>query len=179
MFMEESLRELLKLELIERGICQETYQKLNEQLKQLLERKNDRHFIKKDERKKIKIVLTGGVFDVLHIGHIVTLSEARKEGDFLVVAIASDDHIRKKGREPVHPIEYRKILVENLKMVDLAIAGFRDPKEMLDLVKPDVIVYGYDQKDFLKPQGVKIVKIQKHLEEAKYKSGKIIEKIGI
>ena len=119
------------------------------------------------------------VNDVLHIGHIVTLGDAKAHGDVLIVAIAKDEHIRRKGREPVHHIEYRKILVECLKPVDLAIEGFDDPKKMIGLVKPDVIVYGYDQKDSFRPKGVKIVKLERRIDDTKFKTGKILEGLGL
>ena len=131
-------------------------------------------------KKGLKIVMTGGVFDILHAGHVYTLNEAKKHGDFLVVVIARDRQLRKrKQREPVHSEEYRKMMVEFLKPVDIAVVGFDDPAEMLELVKPDVIVYGYDQEPFLKPKGVRIVRLEKHIEEGKFKTNRIIKELGI
>ncbi|MFH0885073.1 MAG: adenylyltransferase/cytidyltransferase family protein [Candidatus Micrarchaeota archaeon] len=161
------------------GIAEDIYHFLSEHEKKMLIEKGGRFFLKDEERKGIKVVLTGGVFDVLHIGHIVTLSEAKKHGDVLVVAVARNEHIRKKGREPVHDLEYRKIMVECLKPVDLAIAGFEDQKKMLELVKPDIIVYGYDQKDSVRPKGVEIVKLERGIDDSKFKTGKILEDLGL
>ena len=70
-------------------------------------------------------------------------------------------------------------MVEFLKPVDIALVGFENPEEMLELVKPDVIVYGYDQPVFIEPEGVKIVKLEEHLEEGKFKTHKIIKNLGI
>jgi rfaE bifunctional protein nucleotidyltransferase chain/domain len=131
------------------------------------------------ERAKIKVVMTGGVFDILHMGHLLTLTEAKKHGDFLVVVVAKDEHISKKGRKPIHSQEYRAKMVEALKPVDAAVLGEDDPKKLVELIKPDVIVYGYDQGEFLKPEGVKIVKLAEHIEPEKFKTNKIIKELGI
>lgn len=131
------------------------------------------------ERAKIKVVMTGGVFDILHMGHLLTLTEAKKHGDFLVVVVAKDEHISKKGRKPIHSQEYRARMVEALKPVDAAVLGEDDPKKLVELIKPDVIVYGYDQGEFLKPEGVKIVKLAEHIEPEKFKTNKIIKELGL
>lgn len=177
--MQERIKNLIKKEIQEQGIGESEYHKLTKEEQVLLGKKGDKYFLRDEIRRKIKVVLTGGVFDVLHIGHILTLNEAKNKGDFLVVAIASDEHIRKKGREPIHVAEYRKIIIESIKSVDMAILGFKDPKEMVETVKPDIIVYGYDQSEFLKPDGVEIVKLTKKYDDSKFKSGKIIEKLGL
>ncbi len=127
-----------------------------------------------------KIVMTGGVFDILHAGHVYTLNEAKKHGDVLVVVIARDRQLRKrKQREPVHSEDYRRMMVEFLKPVDIALVGFDNPDEMLELVKPNVIVYGYDQEPFLKPEGVRIVRLKKHIGEGRFKTNRIIKELGI
>ncbi len=131
------------------------------------------------ERAKIKVVMTGGVFDILHMGHLFTLTEAKKHGNFLVVVVARDEHISKKGRKPIHSQEYRAKMVEALKPVDAAVLGEDDPKKLVELIKPDVIVYGYDQKEFLTPPGAKIVKLEAHLEPDKLKTNKIIKELGL
>jgi cytidyltransferase-like protein len=161
------------------GIPEDVFHFLSPREQAMLAEKKGRFYLKKAERESIKVVLTGGVFDVLHIGHILTLTEAKGYGDVLIVAIAKDEHIRKKGREPVHSIEYRKIMVECLKPVDLAVIGFDKPERMVGLVKPDVIVYGYDQKESLKPKGVKIVKLERKIDDSKFKTGKILEGLGL
>jgi len=161
------------------GIPEDIFHYLQEHEKRMLTEKDGRFFLSDAERKRIKVVLTGGVFDVLHIGHIVTLTEAKKHGDVLIVAIARNEHIRKKGREPVHDVEYRKIMVECLKPVDMAIEGFEDQKRMLEMVMPDVIVYGYDQKDSVRPEGVEIVKLERRIDDSKFKTGKILEQLGL
>ena len=96
---------------------------------------------------KKKIVLAGGVFDIIHPGHIHTLNAAKALGDVLVVAIATDKTAQKmKKRPPLHNQELRCELVSCLSMVDKAVIGheddiFKTVKEM----EPNIIVLGYDQ----------------------------------
>ena len=94
-----------------------------------------------------KIVLAGGVFDIIHPGHIHTLNAAKALGDVLVVAIATDKIAKKmKKRTPLHNQELRHELVNSLSMVDVAIVGNEeDIFETVKLVNPDVIALGYDQ----------------------------------
>jgi len=94
-----------------------------------------------------KIVLAGGVFDIIHPGHIHTLNAAKKLGDVLVVVVATDKTaIKMKKREPLHSAQLRKELVSSLSMVDLCIIGNEeDIFKTVDLVKPQIIVLGYDQ----------------------------------
>ena len=94
-----------------------------------------------------KIVLAGGVFDIIHPGHIHTLNAAKALGDILVVAIATDKTAQKmKNRPPLHNQELRQELVSCLSMVDKAIVGHEDDIfETVKAIKPDIIVLGYDQ----------------------------------
>ena len=94
-----------------------------------------------------KIVLAGGVFDIIHPGHIHTLNAAKDLGDVLVVAIATDKTAQKmKKRQPLHNQELRRELVSCLSMVDRAIVGHEDDIfETVRAIKPDIIVLGYDQ----------------------------------
>ena len=94
-----------------------------------------------------KIVLAGGVFDIIHPGHIHTLNDAKKLGDVLVVVIATDKTaIKMKKREPLHSAELRRELVSSLSMVDLCIIGNEENIfKTVDLVKPQIIALGYDQ----------------------------------
>jgi len=94
-----------------------------------------------------KIVLAGGVFDIIHPGHIHTLNAAKALGDVLVVAIATDKTAQKmKKRSPLHNQELRRELVSCLSMVDRTVIGHEDNIfETVKDVKPDIIVLGYDQ----------------------------------
>ena len=101
--------------------------------------------LKKSSTKKI--VLAGGVFDIIHPGHIHTLNAAKALGAVLVVAIATDKTAEKmKKRSPLHNQELRRELVSCLSMVDKAIVGHEDDIfQTVKEVKPDIIVLGYDQ----------------------------------
>jgi len=94
-----------------------------------------------------KIVLAGGVFDIIHPGHIHTLNAAKALGGILVVAIATDKTAEKmKKRSPLHNQELRRELVSCLSMVDKAIVGHEDDIfQTVKEVKPNIIVLGYDQ----------------------------------
>ena len=103
------------------------------------------------DRKKLsaskKIVLAGGVFDIIHPGHIHTLNAAKALGDVLVVAIATDKTAQKmKKRPPLHNQELRRELVSCLSMVDISMIGHEeDIFETVKEIKPDIIALGYDQ----------------------------------
>ena len=101
--------------------------------------------LKKSSTKKI--VLAGGVFDIIHPGHIHTLNAAKALGGILVVAIATDKTAEKmKKRSPLHNQELRRELVSSLSMVDKAIVGHEDDIfQTVKEVKPNIIVLGYDQ----------------------------------
>ena len=96
---------------------------------------------------KKKIILAGGVFDIIHPGHIHTLNAAKALGGVLVVAIATDKTAKKmKKRSPLHTQELRRELVSCLSMVDKAIVGHEDDIfQTVKEVKPNIIVLGYDQ----------------------------------
>jgi FAD synthetase len=102
---------------------------------------------------KRKVVLASGVFDLLHLGHVKFLEEAKKAGGKnarLVVIIARDSTVAKtKGRRPVMSENQRRKLVESLKVVDEAILGLEnfDIGDIIATVKPDIIALGYDQTD--------------------------------
>ena len=94
-----------------------------------------------------KIVLAGGVFDIIHPGHINTLNAAKNLGDVLVVVVATDKTaLKMKKRKPLHSAQLRQELVSSLSMVDLCIIGDEDNIfRTVDLVKPNIIALGYDQ----------------------------------
>jgi len=98
-------------------------------------------------RSAIRVVLAGGVFDIIHPGHIHTLRAAKALGNVLIVVIATDQTAQKmKHRLPLHNMELRRDLVNSLLMVDYAVVGHEgDIFNTVALVKPDIIALGYDQ----------------------------------
>ena len=98
-------------------------------------------------RTSLKVVFAGGVFDIIHPGHIHTLNSAKKLGDVLVVVVATDKTAQKmKKRTPLHTQDQRKDLVGSLSMVDICLVGDEeDIFKTVDKVKPQVIALGYDQ----------------------------------
>ena len=98
-------------------------------------------------RDSLRIVLAGGVFDIIHPGHISTLNAAKALGDILVVVVATDNTaVKMKKRKPIHSQEQRKELVNSLGVVDLCLIGQEnDIFKTVNLVKPQIIALGYDQ----------------------------------
>tara|TARA_B100000959_G_C14838613_1_gene565055 strand:- start:369 stop:848 length:480 start_codon:yes stop_codon:yes gene_type:complete len=94
-----------------------------------------------------KIVLAGGVFDIIHPGHINTLNTAKKLGDSLVVVVATDKTaVKMKKRKPLHSAKLRQELVSSLSMVDVCIIGNEENIfRTVELVRPNIIALGYDQ----------------------------------
>lgn len=109
--------------------------------------------VEKTVRRKRKVVLASGTFDLLHLGHVKYLEEAKKTGGKnarLVVIVARDSTAEKrKGGKPVMPEEHRKALVESLKVVDRVILGYEDfdMGKVIEDIKPDIIAVGHDQND--------------------------------
>src|SRR5919198_5707811 len=99
-------------------------------------------------RDALKVVLVGGVFDLIHPGHIHTLKAAKAEGDVLVVVVARQSTAQKikKDRKIYHEEAQRKELVSSLNFVDLALIGKEGTLyDTVEYVKPNVIAFGYAQ----------------------------------
>jgi len=107
----------------------------------------DRRMLTELGRGSIRIVLAGGVFDIIHPGHIHTLRGAKALGNVLVVVVATDITAQKmKNRIPLHNMDLRKDLVNSLSMVDHAMVGHEgDIFKTVALVRPNIIALGYDQ----------------------------------
>ena len=99
-------------------------------------------------RSSIKVVFVGGVFDLLHPGHILTLKSAKSYGDILVVIVATTSTALKlkKDRIIYHDEKQRQELVASLSFVDLSLIGKEGTLyDMVNFVKPDIVALGYDQ----------------------------------
>ena len=104
----------------------------------------------KSEKKKI--VFTNGCFDLLHVGHIRYLSNAKKLGDFLIVGLNSDESVKilKGQNRPINQFEDRAMLLSALRSVDLVIMfEEQTPENLINKIVPDVLVKGgdYDIED--------------------------------
>jgi glycerol-3-phosphate cytidylyltransferase/FAD synthetase len=109
--------------------------------------KEDRKTLTDLGRSSLKVVLAGGVFDIIHPGHIHTLNSAKALGDVLIIVIATDKTAEKmKKRLPLHSQDQRKLLVDSLSVVDLSVVGHEgDIFKTVDLIRPQIIALGYDQ----------------------------------
>ncbi len=101
-----------------------------------------------------RLVLTNGVFDLLHAGHVQYLAEARALGDLLIVGVNSDDSVRRLNKGPERPLnsaEDRVAVLEALRAVDGAVVFAEDtPIELIGRLKPEIHVKGGDyQKEQL------------------------------
>jgi FAD synthetase len=141
---------------------------------------------------KRKVVLASGVFDLLHLGHVKFLEEAKKAGGKnaeLIVIVARDSTVQDtKRRKPIMPESQRRALVESLRVVDAAVLGLEDFDigDVIERVKPDVIALGYDQvgmerrvREYVNKHGlsVKVVRLGKFENDELSSSSKIREKI--
>ena len=98
-------------------------------------------------RSSLRVVLAGGVFDIIHPGHIHTLNAAKALGDMLVVVVATDNTaVKMKKRRPIHSQDQRQELVDSLEVVDCSLVGQEDDIfKTVSLVRPQIIALGYDQ----------------------------------
>jgi len=143
-------------------------------------------------KSKRKVILASGVFDLLHLGHVRFLEEAKRAGGKdaeLIVIIARDSTVEKtKGRKPIMSEDQRRALVVSLKVVDEAVLGYEDLDigEVIEKIKPNIIALGYDQADMensvksyvaKNKVPVEVVRIGKFAENALDSSSKIKQKI--
>lgn len=115
--------------------------------------------------------MASGTFDLLHMGHIYYLKEAKKLGDELFVVVACDATVRKMKHEPVTPEKMRVNIIKELQIVDQVFLGKEDDMfEIVEKIQPDIIAIGYDQihdeeklKEDLKKRGIEaeIVRLKK------------------
>ena len=94
----------------------------------------------------MKRVLTYGTFDLLHYGHIRLLERAKNLGDYLIVALSTDEFNILKGKKAYYNYETRKKMLESLKCVDLVIpeTTWEQKKHDVKEYKIDIVVMGAD-----------------------------------
>ena len=135
---------------IVKGKTHLTDQYINDRIENLIKNgliETDKKNLTEIGRSSLRVVLTGGVFDIIHPGHIHTLNSAKALGDVLVVVVATDTTAQKiKKRKPLHGQNQRRDLVRSLSMVDLCVIGQEgDIFKTVELIKPEIIALGYDQ----------------------------------
>lgn len=95
-----------------------------------------------------QVVFTNGCFDILHKGHVTYLAEAAAMGNRLVVALNTDDSVRRQGKGPNRPIndeDARALVMASLGFVDAVVFFDSDtPLELIQTLKPDILVKGAD-----------------------------------
>jgi rfaE bifunctional protein nucleotidyltransferase chain/domain len=94
-----------------------------------------------------KIVFTNGCFDILHVGHVRYLAEARSQGDMLIVGLNSDGSMRtiKGDKRPIVRQDHRAEILASLACVDFVVIFEEpDPLRLIQTLKPDVLVKGED-----------------------------------
>ena len=133
-----------------KGKTRLTDQYINDRIENLIKNgliETDKKNLTEIGRSSLRVVLAGGVFDIIHPGHIHTLNSAKALGDVLVVVVATDTTAQKmKKRKPLHEQNQRKDLVSSLSMVDLCIIGQEgDIFKTVEIIKPEIIALGYDQ----------------------------------
>lgn len=137
-------------------------------------------------------MLASGTFDLLHLGHVRYLEEAKKTGGpdaKLVVIVARDSTVEKRrGVRPIISENQRRALVGALRVVDEAVLGYEefDVEKVIEKINPDIIALGYDRGDVeeavrkhVKEKGlnIEIVKIGKFSEDELDSSSKIKQRI--
>lgn len=98
-------------------------------------------------RRDFKLVFTNGCFDILHKGHLETLKFAKSKGEKLVVALNTDQSIKrfKDQDRPIVPLEHRLAVMAALECVDFVVSFNEDtPIDIIKIIKPDVLVKGGD-----------------------------------
>ncbi len=131
-----------------------------------------------------RIVLTNGCFDLLHVGHVRCLEDAKSRGDFLVVAVNEDKTVTElKGRGfPIHPVDERMEIVAALGCVDY-VTSFKEPtaEKLIRDLKPDIYAKGTDYTERTVPEraaakeaGAKIVIVG---DKKRHSSSKTVQRI--
>lgn len=116
---------------------------------QVVSRDELKEIVEKERAVGKKIVFTNGCFDLIHVGHVRYLREAKKRGDLLIVAVNSDQSVRKlkgKGR-PLIPEEERAEIISALASVDyVVIFPEETPAGIIGVLRPDILIKGGDYR---------------------------------
>ncbi|TYB30958.1 MAG: D-glycero-beta-D-manno-heptose 1-phosphate adenylyltransferase [Candidatus Mcinerneyibacterium aminivorans] len=116
-------------------------------MKNLISKKSAEKYFENLKKENIKLVFTNGCFDILHVGHVRYLKEAKKLGDRLVVGLNSDTSVKKiKGKKrPIINERERAEILLSLSCVDFVVIFEEEtPYRLIKKVKPDILVKGGD-----------------------------------
>ncbi|MBS3126602.1 adenylyltransferase/cytidyltransferase family protein [Candidatus Woesearchaeota archaeon] len=136
--------------------------------------------------KQMKKVMCFGTFDLLHLGHLHYLEQAKEHGDYLIVVIARDATKQQQRKETIFTEKERLKLIQSLKIVDEAVLGYPDDHfHIIQDKKPDVICLGYDHQVREKDIAEKLASLELHPEIMRlqpykptiHKSTKLREKV--
>ena len=104
--------------------------------------------IKELKKKKKKIVLCHGVFDVIHLGHINHFKSAKSQGNILIVTVTADEYVNKGPNRPIFTLQMRMELLSNLNFIDFVCPNYtKTAVDALTKIKPDIYCKGKDYKD--------------------------------
>jgi D-beta-D-heptose 7-phosphate kinase/D-beta-D-heptose 1-phosphate adenosyltransferase len=129
----------------------------------------------------MKTVFVNGTFDVLHRGHLLLFEYAKSFGDYLVVAIDSDERVKEKKGDsrPINNVSDRSFMLQNLKQIDevRTFSSDKDLENLVEFYKPDIMIVGSDWKNkpVIGSQYAKQLKFFDRIDE--YSSTKIIQSI--
>ncbi len=154
---------------------------MEEKIKDLQELKG---IVDRAKKEKKAVVFTNGCFDLLHIGHVRCLKEAKKYGDILIVAINSDSSVKalKGEKRPIFTEKERAEILASLEFVDFVIIFDElDPYTLISTLKPDVLVKGGDWpyeaivgREILESYGGRVIRVP---EIEGFSTTRIIDKI--
>ncbi len=138
--------------------------------------------VKKLKSENKIIVFTNGVFDILHVGHIKLLKNAKSFGDFLILALNSDSSVKRiKGNQrPIFSLNERIEILSAICYVDIIVSFDEDtPYNLIKFLKPDILVKGgdYREEEVVGREFVKEIKIIPYIEG--FSTTRIIEKIKL
>ena len=129
----------------------------------------------------MKTVFVNGTFDVLHRGHLLLFEYAKSFGDYLIVAIDSDERVKEKKGDsrPINNVSDRSFMLQNLKQIDevRTFSSDKDLENLVEFYKPDIMIVGSDWKNkpVIGSQYAKQLKFFDRIDE--YSSTKIIQSI--
>ena len=138
------------------------------------------HIVSSVKNKEKKIVFTNGCFDILHIGHIKYLQEAKKFGDILIIGLNSDASVRRlKGENrPINSQDDRAYILASLEFIDYVVIFDEDtPINLINLIQPDILTKGgdYEGKELVGQDIAKEIKLISFIEGKS--TTKVIQKI--